>query len=253
MKDICFTTIEDIDYQTSNPTNLNNPFNNYTPEICKIIADLLKDYILQNQDKWGHKFGNHLDIKEEGKGKMFGVLVVKSSKGELGYLCAYSGKLTNDYHPEIFVPSVFDIETENNFISKGMIYLSELSTKIKALDLVKNKVEIENIKTLRRETSIQLQSKLFSHYKFLNQSKESKKMTDIFNQFGSSRIAAGSGECAAPKLLNHAYKMNYTPIAISEFWWGKSTKSGDRLQGEFYPACEDKCRPILTYMLSLNK
>ena len=36
---------------------------------------------------------------------------------------------------------------------------------------------------------------------------------------------AGAGECAAPKLLQYAYKHQLKPIAMAEFWWGDSPKA----------------------------
>lgn len=60
---------------------------------------------------------------------------------------------------------------------------------------------------------------------------------------------AGSGECAAPKLLNYAYQNQLKPIAMAEFWWGQSPKSQVRKHKQFYPACRSKCEPILGHML----
>jgi tRNA pseudouridine32 synthase/23S rRNA pseudouridine746 synthase len=60
---------------------------------------------------------------------------------------------------------------------------------------------------------------------------------------------AGSGECAAPKLLQHAYLNKLTPICLAEFWWGQAPKSEIRLHKQFYPACKSKCEPILGHML----
>jgi tRNA pseudouridine32 synthase/23S rRNA pseudouridine746 synthase len=56
----------------------------------------------------------------------------------------------------------------------------------------------------------------------------------------------GAGDCAAPKLLAHAYRLGVTPLALAELWIGPST---DRRDGAFYPACRGKCGPILAHML----
>jgi len=60
---------------------------------------------------------------------------------------------------------------------------------------------------------------------------------------------AGAGECAAPKLLQYAYKHQLKPIAMAEFWWGDSPKAEIRHHGYYYPACKGKCGPILGHML----
>jgi len=60
----------------------------------------------------------------------------------------------------------------------------------------------------------------------------------------------GSGECAAPKLLQYAFQHKMKPLAMAEFWWGQSPKSEIRKHQNFYPACIGKCKPILSHMLA---
>ena len=59
----------------------------------------------------------------------------------------------------------------------------------------------------------------------------------------------GTGDCAAPKLLNHAYRNGMTPLAMGEFWYGRSPSTAVRTHGHFYPSCTSKCGPLLNYML----
>jgi len=49
--------------------------------------------------------------------------------------------------------------------------------------------------------------------------------------------------------MQYALKNNLKPIALAEFWWGKPKQNSAIEDGEFYPACKDRCRPILEYML----
>jgi tRNA pseudouridine32 synthase/23S rRNA pseudouridine746 synthase len=60
---------------------------------------------------------------------------------------------------------------------------------------------------------------------------------------------SGAGDCAAPKLLAHAFARGLRPVALAEFWWGPAPAGGGRVQGAFYPACRDKCGPLLAFML----
>ena len=60
---------------------------------------------------------------------------------------------------------------------------------------------------------------------------------------------AGAGECAAPKLLQYAFANDLKPITLAEFWWGISPKSAIRKHKNYYPACQSRCKPILTHML----
>ena len=57
------------------PPMFNNPFYYTVHPLCEIAAKEVQDYI------------KTLDIKE---GKMYGVLVVETSYGELGFLAAFS-------------------------------------------------------------------------------------------------------------------------------------------------------------------
>ncbi|HIF9272338.1 TPA: pseudouridine synthase [Photobacterium damselae] len=109
--------------------------------------------------------------------------------------------------------------------------------------------EINELKEQRRHLSSTLQAKLFAQYRFLNQYGEEKDLIDIFAQTPNQTPPAGSGECAAPKLLHYAFKHGMTPIAMAEFWWGASPKSEIRKHKYFYEACKSKCEPILGHML----
>lgn len=108
---------------------------------------------------------------------------------------------------------------------------------------------IAALKEERKKRSSQLQNQLFASYNFQNAHGESKNVIDIFSAFNQIQPPAGSGECAAPKLLQHAYLNHYKPIALAEFWWGQSPSAEVRRHLHYYPACRNKCEPILGYML----
>ena len=107
---------------------------------------------------------------------------------------------------------------------------------------------IVSLKKLRKESSALLQMTLFDKFQFLNKQKEKKALIAIFNN-PKEKPPAGSGECAAPKLLQFAFKNDLTPICLGEFWWGISPNSAIRKHKNFYPACQGRCKPILNYML----
>lgn len=234
------------------PDQLNNPFDLNTPAICKLAALEVQKFITINQSEWKHNFG--LDPEKQGtaKGKMFGVLVVKNRKGAFGYLCTFSGRLADEPHHPLFVPSLFDIATNNYFINKGMAKLTAIGNQIKALETAKstNAVsEIEVLKVERKIKSAALQQQLFLSYNFLNHKGERKNVCTLFENSATKTPPSGTGECAAPKLLHYAFEYELQPLAIAEFWWGKPSNSRDKKHGMFYPACTDKCRPVLEYMI----
>ncbi|MGF1906501.1 pseudouridine synthase [Aliivibrio salmonicida] len=108
---------------------------------------------------------------------------------------------------------------------------------------------INSLKTRRKVLSSALQKKLFQQYKFLNTHGVEKDLNDIFKDTPNHLPPAGSGECAAPKLLQYAFTHGFTPLALAEFWWGSAPKSEIRQHKKFYASCQSKCQPILGHML----
>lgn len=109
--------------------------------------------------------------------------------------------------------------------------------------------ERDALRQQRKRLSAALQQKLFEQYRFLNVKGTEKSLNGIFNGTVELTPPAGSGECAAPKLLHYAFKHDLKPLAIAEFWWGAPPKSEIRQHKQFYPACLRKCQPILGHML----
>ncbi|MAJ51109.1 MAG: RNA pseudouridine synthase [Flammeovirgaceae bacterium] len=110
--------------------------------------------------------------------------------------------------------------------------------------------QINELKEKRKAKSSALQQKLFDQYQFLNQKKQKKGLNILFQHTKQQRPPAGAGDCAAPKLLQYAFLHDFIPVALAEFWWGKSPKLELRRHGYFYPVCLGKCEPILIHMLS---
>ena len=122
--------------------------------------------------------------------------------------------------------------------------LEELETEVRHFD-----IEIERLKTERKERSAALQRKLFEQFRMLNALGEVKDLYTIFEQTVQKVPPAGAGECALPKLLQYAYLHQLKPLAMAEFWWGDSPKNEIRHHGYYYPSCKGKCEPILQHML----
>lgn len=109
--------------------------------------------------------------------------------------------------------------------------------------------KISALKQERRARSAALQMRLFQQFSMLNSLGEAKNLCEIFAYTVQLVPPAGAGECAAPKLLQYAYKQGWKPLAMAEFWWGNSPKSEIRHHGQYYPSCKGKCEPILKHML----
>ncbi len=62
-------------------------------------------------------------------------------------------------------------------------------------------------------------------------------------------IPTGTGDCCAIKLLHYAATHYLKPLAMAEFWWGDSSNQ-DKIQGQFYGACVERCQPLMGFLLS---
>lgn len=228
------------------------PFKYKPHPLCILAAEELQQLLMQ-QTEWKHNFG----LTENGAGlvvgKMFGVLLVQNQENEIGYLSAFSGKLAGGNHHPGFVPPVFDLLVEDGFLSLGMNELSRMTAEIKELSeglmLKKDKLKMDELKLARKNFSIALQKEIFQHYHFLNQAGEEKSLYELFKHAKNNKPPSGAGECAAPKLLQHAFLHQMKPLALAEFWWGLSPKSETWKHGNYYPCCREKCEPILAHML----
>ena len=321
MKDVKFHVFSNDISNIKLPPKFTFPFC-YTPhELCILAKNEVMSFLSTRYD-WQ---------KSLSEGKMFGVLVVKNNKDEIGFLASFSGIFNGTNNIEYFVPPIYDLLTPNGFFKTGEKKLLEFSNKILSLQqsekyiFLKNKIveleknsnkeiekyknfmleskknreflrsqcisksqsqelitqsqfqkaelkrikqrwaaeinntkakfetilkEIDNLKAERKAFSIQLQKKLFEKFVILNALGQSKNLLEIFAPLPQQIPPSGAGDCAAPKLLQYAYNQQYKPIAMAEFWLGKSPTGIIRRHGNFYPACIAKCRPILNFMLT---
>ncbi|HAC64438.1 MAG TPA: RNA pseudouridine synthase [Cyanothece sp. UBA12306] len=264
------------------------------------------------------------------EGKMYGVLLVETSTGELRVIKAFSGLLLGKNNVEGWVPCLLgkekialeELETLEKLeaIKQQIITLKQLpqrqqyqnlcqewetrlqnlaiihqqkkqkrqkqreylSNKLekKQLKIAFNKLDLESqkdgitkrnlkkqkeqilkplkefieqkddqifkLKLQRKELSRQLQKQMHQVYSLTNFAGQSTSLQDLI----SAGLPTGTGECCAPKLLNYAAKNNLKPLAMAEFWWGKASKDGDKRSGQFYPACPERCQPIMGFLLS---
>ena len=233
-----FDFITDIS-EINIPAKLNNPFGLFIPEIARIAAKEFQEFIASESQEWKHDFLIQ-------KGKMFGILVVQQEDYRYSYLGTVSGKLQGNTICDKFVPSTFDDSIDDFFIDRGMTELTEIGSQIKKANTTS---EISLLTENRKQKSFALQQRLFENYQFLNFSGIVKNVLQIFESSSHGNPPAAAGECAAPKLLQYAFSHRLRPIALAEFWWGNPTKNKEKEHKAFYPACKDKCRPILEYML----
>jgi len=137
----CFTPFSRMVTQIALPEEFTFPFYYEPHELSRIAAAELQERLKRKE--FDHNFGLEGDPKGLVIGKMFGVLVVRTAAGEIGYLSAFSGKMANSNLHEGFVPPVFDILQEGDFFLEGS---EELNSFTEQIELIENG---ENLKTLR--------------------------------------------------------------------------------------------------------
>lgn len=158
------------------------------------------------------------------EGKMMGVLLTDS-----GPLYAFSGLAGGKAVIDGFVPPVYDL-------TQG--YYKEREAEISSM----------SAGPARSEASAMLQEWIFRQYRVMNALGDELSVLDIFARRGLVP-PGGTGDCAAPKLLNYAFRNGLKPLAMGEFWYGKSPVREVREQGRFYPSCTGKCGPLLSWMM----
>jgi tRNA pseudouridine32 synthase/23S rRNA pseudouridine746 synthase len=119
--------------------------------------------------------------------------------------------------------------------------LAEVSAPVEAL--ATRRADLER---RRAYESRALMKQVHDSYRICNARGEQRGLRELF---APGEPPGGAGDCAAPKLLGHAYRLGLRPLALAEVWWGAPPLTGGRHAGQFYPACRGKCGPILPFML----
>lgn len=138
------------------------PFH-YTPHpLCVMAAGEVQAYI-NKQTRW----------KEElDKGKMFGVLIVRTSNGQTGYLAAFSGNLCGSNSHSFFVPPVYDLLKPDGFFKIEEEQISAINHQIGQLQNCDRYLELQQ--RMERETASSQQA-LSEARKVLKAAKEKRE------------------------------------------------------------------------------
>lgn len=175
----------------------------------------------------------------DARGKMFGVLVCRTPDGKLKTLKAFSGQFNGRWQLQGWVPPLFDIEAFHSLNDP-------VEKEIKALGREAEASNDPDILQKRRQLSRKLMRDIHALYRLHNFRGQRSSLAELLQNRG---IPTGTGDCCAPKLLNFAAQNNLHPLGLAEFYWGKTNRSATRHEGHFYPACTDKCGPILGFLL----
>lgn len=192
-----------------------------------------------------------------GEGKMMGALLVEDAAGDTRVLYGFSGVAGGTALVEGFVPPIFDLTEPGGYYRVAEARITAINERLALLrtslssDSTHEAGSAESVEALERERhalSVELQNWIFSRYRVSNARGESLSIKEVFARRGLVP-PGGTGDCAAPKLLQYAYNHGLKPLAMGEFWYGASPRREVRTQGRFYPSCTGKCGPLLEFML----
>jgi len=208
------------------------------PENCATLG-IIRGGTASAAQRWGPKdvfrgalpSGATEAAKQLKEGKMLGVLEVENEDGAIGFLYAFSGTVGGRATVPGFVPPIFDLTEPEGYFRQREAEISAMPTGPE-----------------RAAASAELQAWIFDQYRVSNACGETLSIREVFARRGLVP-PGGTGDCAAPKLLQYAYSHRLTPIAMGEFWYGASPAAEVREQGRFYPSCTGKCGPLLSFML----
>lgn len=180
----------------------------------------------------------------EARGQMFGVLECEDADGNPVVLKAFSCQYNGEWVVDGWVPPIPDPQALEQLIAQPD---REINCHTRALqELSPADPNYSARMEARKQLSQQLMRQIHALYRITNFRGETCALSTFFPTGG---IATGVGDCCAPKLLQYAARAGLRPIGLSEFFYGKSNPSATRQHGHFYPACAEKCRPILGFML----
>ena len=129
------------------PEQFTFPFH-YTPHPLSVVAaEEVQAYLLSRKD-W------ESDLQQ---GKMFGVLIVQTATGELGFLAAFSGILAGKNLHSYFVPPIYDLQQPQGFFRIEEDQISAINARIRQLQTDK---EYTACKEQLAETSRQAEQSL---------------------------------------------------------------------------------------------
>lgn len=102
------------------PSAFTYPFHYFPHPLTQLAAKQVQAY-LQSRSDW------HEEIS---KGKMFGVLIVRTAQNEIGFLAAFSGNLAGSNHHDYFVPPIYDMLQPDGFFRIEEANISEINRRI---------------------------------------------------------------------------------------------------------------------------
>ena len=200
-----------------------------------------------------------LEYVKNNCGIMMGVLVCKiPDTNKKVVLKAFSGQYNSNWQIPGWVNPCFEVEKWQNEVNRADPKIKELTRKIEEF-VNEEKLYGEDGKILhqlrkeRKLLSNESLKNIYSFYEFTCFDGSVETYKTLQENFENDFLfPTGTGDCCAPKLLNHAYKKGLQPISLAEFFYGKEPASSLKKHKTFYPPCDEKCGYVLPKMLGLE-
>jgi len=159
----CFSFFEHDTSHLDLPRKFTFPFY-YQPQPLAVLA---VEQLQQQLEMQADVIGN-----EDNTGKMFGVLVVKNSQQQLGYLAAYSGQLDDHISDINFVPFVSDMQLQDTiFLAENRI-INNINAEIEQLE---NSEQLSAMNFKFNQASEIYQQKLLTQQSLMITSRQDRK------------------------------------------------------------------------------
>ena len=157
--------VHPLESRIAPPKRFTYPFAYEPHPLCQLAAKAVQAYI-----------ASHEEIQEDAdKGKMFGVLVVEMSPGQLGFLAAYSGLLAGRNDWPYFVPPIFDAQQPDGYFKTQEREISRISRTSRS--------SRDSSDASSKQLSQELQTWLFHQYRLLNARGEVKDLVDVWQEY----------------------------------------------------------------------
>ena len=202
------TSISDIPL----PERFTYPFC-YTPHpLCVMAAEEVQNH-LSKQSDWQ---------EELSQGKMFGVLIVQTEDGSIGYLTAFSGILAGkNIHP-YFVPPVYDLLQPQGFFKIEEGNISAINRRIRRLEEDKKYIDLRSNLT---QTTQSAQDALSIAKIQLKEAKEKRELLRKTGQLDAKEeadlIRESQFQKAEYKRLERSWKDKIASLQVEAGNWEK--------------------------------
>ena len=202
------TSISDIPL----PERFTYPFC-YTPHpLCVMAAKEVQHY-LSKQSEWQ---------EELSQGKMFGVLIVQTEDGSIGYLTAFSGILAGkNIHP-YFVPPVYDLLQPQGFFKIEEGNISAINRRIRRLEEDKKYIDLRSNLT---QTTQSAQDALSIAKTQLKEAKDKRELLRKTGQLNAKEeaelIRESQFQKAEYKRLERSWKDKIASLQVEAGNWEK--------------------------------